>query len=1678
MAASDQHYRNQKALDVVFGVSCVLLLLTTFWMFWQDYARDFKAVQRKFRDVEASMAEREMVDKLPDKATYTEKRVALRDARRELAKAQASVATTDRELKAKREQADEKYRGIKADFDANTSYYNIAVDDASKYPTGSPLASSYNAHAKQLKKKLDDLEKRLGEAKDKLDKIDADYRDQVRSVLEGPEKDVAAAEDDLKKTTGAFERYGKVAAQKNWDLGDTVRDLPILDGFAPPIKVNQIWLPDLTIDYSFKEVPRFDRCTTCHLGIDRPAMTKEALTKLGDDDENRRLTGKVIAAKEMLEKRSTKDLGFDPGDLPGKRRAPLGFITFLMVLCSLVAAGSLGVMTRSLRIAMVWLIGCLMLTLGTSAAMAAFAPQDPEVKTIKLDPSEVTQYAVHPRLDLFVDGNSPHSAEKLGCTICHAGQGSATDFNLAAHTPNDVTQEEHWKHHRGWEHSHYWDYPMLSKRFVESSCVKCHHQMTDLVRHGSKEEAPKLLRGYNLIKENGCFGCHEISGTKGGRPVGPDLRLEPAPALEYLSPADQERMRADTANPPGGQRKVGPSLRRLAEKTNEDWVRRWIQSPRGFRPDTKMPHFYGLSTNSPDALPESQKLFPAAEIHSIAHYLLTESKDGLSGKDFYRLALLDGTNNVRKLQAQLAYADLTPEEKKAKKDPAEVKFGLSDRDTKDLYDVTRRFVEVALLSAPLESKAINAHALRQRQLQERMVDLQKRLADLRSRDAAESELKPLVSEVASNARELNEVTDALVKVSMPTPLSQRIIGEDGMAVQLPGKLGDPAAGRRLFMERGCMACHSHEGTAKGDNPIHFDRNFAPELSRVAAKLTPALGKDGGRLWLVQWLLNPNIHHPRTRMPITHLKVEQANDIATWLLTFKADDWKGEDPGAPNEASLRALARVYLAKAPGMTRTDVDKFLPAEGDAPGIPADRLSALARDAEEHRLAEGKVSDESLKWYIGKKAIGKMGCYACHDIPGFETAKPIGTGLNDWGKKDPARLAFEDAETYAREHYNVVPTRTLRSDVEKRIKAIESKKDEDRTKEDSRELEKLQKQVDAQERIHELETKAESKSGLSSKESAELAKIRHLKFFEVHDKKEPVEEIFFQALEHQHREGFLHQKLLEPRSYDFNRERAWDDRLRMPQFKFARSRKQANESEEQYQARQEKEEAEAREAVMTFILGLTAEAVPLQYVNQPKAEKAAEVHGREVLEKYNCAGCHQIRPGVYEFKATPEALKLVQQAYQTESANFREDFVVPGHSAWTGTAPASERMVAYGYFDEAATKQAEDVAPGSDAIRLTDALRFPGADRVLRDLPAGGYLLLPRNGYEATAPFGGVFADHMVAYLMRKNPTLFPKDDPGKSRAVLPPPLVREGERVQPDWLYKFLLNPIAVRPESYMLLRMPKFNMSPEEARALVNYFAAVSRTTNPGAGVTYPYVSIDQRDEKYWEIVAREYASRLKAKGVDARAKEMQPVWEAKAKKELADLEAALPGMKKAEAEAKEKKAPDLTDRSNALKKALARIDELKANLKKGAFPNQKKRWESGDIYARDAFKLLSNAELCLKCHEIGNIRIEGAQGPNLALAAERLRPDWTEQWIAHPKRLFTYQPVMPQNFPNEPDPLKWKFQDTFVGSPLQQIRGVRDILMDQQKLNELLSAPTPAAKPTPPATPPKKEEKKK
>ena len=70
------------------------------------------------------------------------------------------------------------------------------------------------------------------------------------------------------------------------------------------------------------------------------------------------------------------------------------------------------------------------------------------------------------------------------------------------------------------------------------------------------------------------------------------------------------------------------------------------------------------------------------------------------------------------------------------------------------------------------------------------------------------------------------------------------------------------------------------------------------------------------------------------------------------------------------------------------------------------------------------------------------------------------------------------------------------------------------------------------------------------------------------------------------------------------------------------------------------------------------------------------------------------------------------------------------------------------------------------------------------------------------------------------------------------LPPKLLTEGARVDPEWLRKFLSNPAlsatdtnrnGVRP--YLKVRMPTFFLSDDEIRTLVSFFQAMSSQPQP-------------------------------------------------------------------------------------------------------------------------------------------------------------------------------------------------------------------------------------------------------
>ncbi len=119
---------------------------------------------------------------------------------------------------------------------------------------------------------------------------------------------------------------------------------------------------------------------------------------------------------------------------------------------------------------------------------------------------------------------------EVGCTICHEGQGSATDFKWASHSPTSPVEGTRWKHDYGWFNNHHWIFPMNPKRFAESSCLKCHHDVAELEpsERFPDPPAPKLMAGFNLIRAVRLLRLpRDQRLRRPNRRIGPDLRAEP-----------------------------------------------------------------------------------------------------------------------------------------------------------------------------------------------------------------------------------------------------------------------------------------------------------------------------------------------------------------------------------------------------------------------------------------------------------------------------------------------------------------------------------------------------------------------------------------------------------------------------------------------------------------------------------------------------------------------------------------------------------------------------------------------------------------------------------------------------------------------------------------------------------------------------------------------------------------------------------------------------------------------------------------------------------------------------------------------------------------------------------------------------------------------------------------------
>lgn len=254
------HAYNIDFLNVVFAASSIVLFICTVWMVWDDFDREWKNTQRRFTQLEMEVTRQQLaaaekgVD--PKKKQQLEQQLAA--AQKNVAENQAKVEELQdriQELNARLYRETQDYQFAKARYDSERYDFEAARD---RGETDAERAQEIAAQSRRVDE-LDLIAQRTTAERDKIGAELAKYTGAVADVQK--QIDEMQAEQRRLQT-----RLATIAPSLSKTL---LRDAPMTDFMAPTLKVQQVMLPHIVDDVNFTRVPKMDRCTTCHLAIDR-----------------------------------------------------------------------------------------------------------------------------------------------------------------------------------------------------------------------------------------------------------------------------------------------------------------------------------------------------------------------------------------------------------------------------------------------------------------------------------------------------------------------------------------------------------------------------------------------------------------------------------------------------------------------------------------------------------------------------------------------------------------------------------------------------------------------------------------------------------------------------------------------------------------------------------------------------------------------------------------------------------------------------------------------------------------------------------------------------------------------------------------------------------------------------------------------------------------------------------------------------------------------------------------------------------------------------------------------------------------------------------------------------------------------------------------------------------------
>ncbi len=251
----------------------------------------------------------------------------------------------------------------------------------------------------------------------------------------------------------------------------------------------------------------------------------------------------------------------------------------------------------------------------------------------------------------------------------------------------------------------------------------------------------------------------------------------------------------------------------------------------------------------------------------------------------------------------------------------------------------------------------------------------------------------------------------------------------------------------------------------------------------------------------------------------------------------------------------------------------------------------------------------------------------------------------------------------------------------------------------------------------------------------------------------------------------GFFEHKLAEPEIYDKGKIKGETEALRMPNVHL---------------------DKEQIRALSTFLQGSEESSLPASYQYKPGDYRHDIQEGWWVVKKYNCMGCHQFVPGqttilmgMKKYKDTPEQLppKLLTEGARVDPEWLRRFLSNPSLSDTdtnrNGVRPyLAVRMPTFSFSDNELRK----------LVRFFQALSQQPMPYIPEEVPT----LTAKENDMARSLFSSSAAPCLKCHAT---------GDPAHDKFATAPNFLLARQRLKPDWVERWIIDPQAVSPGTSM-------------------------------------------------------------------------------------------------------------------------------------------------------------------------------------------------------------------------------------------------------------------------------------